>query len=150
MANLTKTADQTKGLKQVATQIKNAALFFAPKKTGNLKRALNTANRPESMVKVTNIGGGTRFTFSLIIAPSGAEYGKFWNSPNVSSTVRKGKTPNVPRSIDYGMQAVNDKSVKTEIDRLIGGYTDALIGEKVRVLVGGKLEKGFQQLSSIK
>lgn len=150
MANLSKVSNPIKELKQVATQIKNVALFFAPKKTGNLKRALNAENRPDSMFKIANIGAGTRFTFSLNIAPSGAEYGKFWNSPNVSSTVRKGKTPNVPRSIDYGIQALNDKSVKTEIDRLIAGYSDALVSEKIRVLVGGKLEKGFQQLSSIK
>lgn len=150
MANLSKIANQTKELKQVASQIKNVALFFAPKKTGKLKTALNAANRPDSMFKVTNVGSGTRFSFTLNIAPTGAEYGKFWNSPNISRTVRDGKTPNVPRSLDFGKQALDDKSVKTEIDRLIGGYTNALIGEKVKVLVGDKLEKRFRQLSSIK
>jgi hypothetical protein len=149
MANLANTATQTKALKQVSTTLKNAALFFAPIRTGNLKRALNTANRPDSMYKTTTSGNSTRFSFVLNISPTGAEYGKFWNSPNISQTVRDGKTKNVPRSLDFGQQAADDKSVKTEIDRLMQGYTAAIVGEKVKVL-GTILEKGFQQLSSIK
>jgi hypothetical protein len=124
MANISKLVRGNKELNKVATQIKNIALFYAPKKTGNLKRKMNQANRPSNMIKISS--GNTKFTIgvSLDIAPSGAEYGKYWNSPNVSRTVRNGKTRNVPRSIDYGKKALEDPQTKRELANFIKQFAD--------------------------
>ena len=124
MANLTSIVRGNKELNKVATQIKNIALFYAPKKTGNLKRKINQANRPSNMIKI--LTGSTKATvgISLDIAPDGAEYGKYWNSPNVSESVRKGKTRNVPRSIDYGKKALEDPQTKRELANFIKQFAD--------------------------
>jgi len=124
MANLTSIVRGNKELNKVATQIKNIALFYAPKKTGNLKRKINQANRPSNMIKI--LSGSTKVSIgiSLDIAPDGAEYGKYWNSPNVSESVRKGKTKNVPRSIDYGKKAMDDPQTKKEIGDFLKQFAD--------------------------
>jgi hypothetical protein len=76
------------------------------------------------MIKIGT--GNTKLTIgiSLDIAPNGAEYGKYWNSPNVSRTVREGKTKNVPRSIDYGKQALDDAQTKKELGDFLKQFTD--------------------------
>ncbi len=124
MANLTSIIRGNKELNKVATQIKNIALFYAPKKTGNLKRKMNQANRPSNMIKI--LSGSTKVSIgiSLDIAPDGAEYGKYWNSPNVSRTVRNGKTRNVPRSIDYGKKALEDPQTKKELNDFLKQFAD--------------------------
>jgi hypothetical protein len=133
MANLTSIVRGNKELNKVATQIKNIALFYAPKRTGNLKRKMNQANRPSNMIKIGT--GNTKLTIgvSLDIAPTGAEYGKYWNSPNVSESVRKGKTKNVPRSIDYGKKAMEDRQTKKELGDFLkqfaADYTKFIVKE---------------------
>jgi len=134
MANISQIVKGSKQLNQVATQIKNVALFYAPIKTGNLKRKMNQVNRPANMIKV--IQGKDRATIGvrLNIAPQGAEYGKYWNSPNVSETVRKGKTKNVPRSIDYGKQALNDPEIKKEWKKFFKEFSDDYVQAIIREL----------------
>lgn len=133
MANLGQIVKGARRLEEVASQVKNVALFYAPIKTGNLKRKMNQANKPAKMVKV--IAGKEKATVKLTlnIAPDGAEYGKYWNSPNVSETVRKGRTKNVPRSIDYGKQTFQDESVKRELksffEEFSAEYVKAILKE---------------------
>jgi hypothetical protein len=133
MANLSPKIRGSKALNQVATQIKNIALFYAPIKTGNLKRKMNQANRPSNMIRIVNGSTKSNISVSLDIAPDGAEYGKYWNSPNVSRTVRDGKTRNVPRSIDYGKQALEDPRVKKEwadfFKEFANDYVKAIVKE---------------------
>ena len=133
MANLGQIVKGAKRLNEVATQVKNVALFYAPKKTGNLKRKMNQANRPANMIKILEGKEKATIRLSLNIAPDGAEYGKYWNSPNVSETVRKGKTKNVPRSIDYGRQTFDDPSVKKELksffEEFSAEYVKAILKE---------------------
>lgn len=133
MASLSSITKGSKELKQVANQVKNVALFFAPKKTGNLKRRLNQANKPSNMVKIRNGNTKQTISISLNVSPDGAEYGKFWNRPNLSGTVAGGKTKNVPRSIDFGKQAMNDPSVKKEFAKFFKEfgkeYTKFLVKE---------------------
>lgn len=124
MANLTSIVRGNKELNKVATQIKNIALFYAPKKTGNLKRKMNQANRPSNMIKILSGSSKVTVGISLDIAPDGAEYGKYWNSPNVSRTVRDGKTKNVPRSIDYGKKALEDPQTKKELNDFLKQFAD--------------------------
>jgi hypothetical protein len=115
-----------KTLAQIANRIRDLAVLKAPKKTGNLKRKLADYNRPSGMIKQSKIGGSRSFEFELDVSPPGAEYGRFWNDPNVSETVRKGKTPNVPKAINFAQQAVNDPIVQKMIDDLVSEITDEI------------------------
>lgn len=134
MANINQVIRGSKKLTEIATQVKNTALFYAPKKTGNLKRRMNQANRPANMIKIINGKDKSNIRLTLNIATDGAEYGKYWNSPNVSETVRKGKTPNVPRSIDYGKQALNDPQVKKEWKEFFEEFSDEYVKAIIREL----------------
>jgi hypothetical protein len=128
MASLDKIVKKTPTLAQVANVIKKKAVALAPKKTGNLKNKLDTYNRPAGMVKRTMDGNKTlSFSFTLDVSPPGAEYGKFWNDPNVSSTVKRGKTPNVPKSINFADKALEDPEVLRMIDKVISDMTDDVV-----------------------
>ena len=115
-----------KTLAQIANRIKDLAVLKAPKKTGNLKRKLADYNRPSGMIKQSKSGGTRSFEFELDVSPPGAEYGKFWNDPNVSETVRRGKTPNVPKAINFAQQAINDPMIQKMIDDLVSEITDEI------------------------
>ena len=128
MSNLDKAVKKTPTLAQVANTIKKKTIAFAPKKTGNLKRQLDTYNRPAGMVKRTPIGKNSiSISFTLDVSPPGAEYGKFWNDPNVSSTVKRGKTPNVPKSINFADKALEDPEVKMMIDKVVSDVTNDIV-----------------------
>jgi len=129
MANLDKVVKKTPTLDQVANTIRKKAVALAPKKTGNLKSKLETYNRPSGMVKQKLSGKKMiSLSFTLDVSPPGAEYGKFWNDPNVSDSVRKGKTPNVPKSINFADKAMEDPEVKRMIDKVISDLTNDIVG----------------------
>jgi hypothetical protein len=65
------------------------------------------------MVKTDKNGDATVIFF---VAPPNAKYGKFWNDPNVSSTVRKQKTGN-KASINYGKKAYKTSEVKAAVKK---------------------------------
>jgi hypothetical protein len=120
-----------KTLAQIANSIKGLAVAKAPKRTGNLKKQLDTYNRPSGMIKESKTSKSRSFEFSLDVSPPGAEYGKYWNDPTVSSTVRNGKTKNVPGAINFADKAINDPS----IDRMINEYLEAM-GEDIAKQIG--------------
>jgi hypothetical protein len=128
-------------LAQIANKIRDLAVLKAPKKTGNLKRKLADYNRPSGMIKQSKAGSKRSFEFELDVSPPGADYGKFWNDPNVSSTVRNGKTPNVPKSINFAQQAINDPLVQKMIDDYVSSITDEIAAE-----VGNIVEKEFRDV----
>lgn len=118
-----------KSLAQIANRIRDLAVLKAPKKTGNLKRKLADYNRPAGMIKQSKAGGTRSFEFELDVSPPGAEYGKFWNDPNVSDSVRNGKTPNVPKSINFAEQALNDPQIQKMIDDFVNEIADEVAAE---------------------
>lgn len=129
MANLDKVVKKTPTLDQIANTIRKKAVALAPKKTGNLKNKLETYNRPAGMVKQKVSGKKmVSLSFTLDVSPPGAEYGKFWNDPNVSDSVRNGKTPNVPKSINFSDKAMEDPEVKRMIDKVISDMTNDIVG----------------------
>jgi hypothetical protein len=128
-------------LAQIANKIRDLAVLKAPKKTGNLKRKLADYNRPSGMIKQSKAGSKRSFEFELDVSPPGAEYGKFWNDPSVSSTVRNGKTPNVPKSINFAQQAINDPLVQKMIDDYVSSIADEIAAE-----VGNIVEKEFRDV----
>jgi hypothetical protein len=101
-------------LKDIAKQIGGLAVAKAPVKTGKLKRALAKANTPANVLKEDK--NTKSFSFEIDYAPPGAEYGKFWNDPTVSKTVRSGKTKNIPESINFASKAINSPIVDSLID----------------------------------
>jgi hypothetical protein len=116
-----------KSLAQIANKIKSLAVAKAPKKTGNLKRQLDTYNRPSGMIKESKTDKSRSFEFTLDVSPPGAEYGKFWNDPTVSDTVRRGKTKNVPGAINFAQKAIDDPSIEKMIDEYLLSITDEFV-----------------------
>lgn len=120
-------------LKDIAKQIGGLAVAKAPIKTGNLKRKLKSANTPNKVLKEDKKSGA--FSFEIDYAPRGAEYGMFWNDPTVSKTVKKGKTKNVPGSINFADKAINSPIV----DSLIQDYSDE-IAKKIAEQISNALD----------
>ena len=115
-------------LKDIAKQISGLTVANAPqsfkgsnrKRPGNLKRALKRANTPDKILKVDP--KTKSFSFEIDYAPPGAEYGMWWNDPTVSNTVRDGKTPNVPDSINFAEKAIYSPIV----DSMLNDYMDEI------------------------
>lgn len=132
-------ADITKKSRSLADTISRSVASRAPRKTGNLQRALIRANDVNTMFEVQ--GGGSRgigvksLTFTYNYAPDDAPYGKWWNDPSVSETVRKGKTKNVPNAINFADKGLNDPKVIRAIDELVD-----LIGESVLFKIDEELK----------
>ena len=118
MASLKDISKNTPTLAGIANTIKKTAVKLAPKDTGNLKRQLDTYNRPSGMVKTSINGGVMSYSFELDGSPPGAEYGRFWNDPTVSRTV-KGKP-----EVNFASRAINSPEVKQLIDKLVNETTD--------------------------
>jgi hypothetical protein len=103
----------------------------APKKTGNLQRALLRANNLNTMLNVQK--GGSKnvpiktITFTIDYAPDGAEYGMWWNDPTVSSTVKKGKTKNVPDKINFVATALREPQVQKALNDIYDLLGDTLL-----------------------
>ena len=76
-----------KALKDVAKTIKTLTIAYAPYKTGNLRRKINTANTYSTMIKYNVPKSGydalaaRPATVTIDYAPPGAEYGEFWDEP---------------------------------------------------------------------
>jgi hypothetical protein len=118
MATLAQTIKKTKGLEQIAQQVKNVALFYAPKDTGNLKREINKFNRAKNMVSVVGSGTRSKIKIDLDVSPPGAEYGKWFQDPPKVIKRRKFKQTAIKRgNWQFGKKALKDKSVKNEIKK---------------------------------
>jgi len=113
MASLKDISKNTPTLAGIANTIKKTAVKLAPKDTGNLKRQLDTYNRPSGMVKTSINGGVMSYSFELDVSPPGADYGKWWNDPTVSRTV-EGKP-----EVNFASRAINSPEVKQLIDKLV-------------------------------
>jgi hypothetical protein len=112
----------------------------APKKTGNLKAALLRANTLNTML---DVGKGSSksipvktITFSIDYAPDGAEYGMWWNEPTVSSTVKNGKTKNVPDRINFVETALKEPQVIKALDDIY-----SLLGDTILAGIEDELNK---------
>lgn len=123
-------------LLQVAQKLGDLTVAKAPKKTGNLKRQLRTANTGRKILGGMNSAQAERaiiedlksgtysFEFDIDVAPPGAEYGQWWNKPTVAGNVRKGKTRNVPDAIDFGEKAYLDPQFQAILNEYIDDLTD--------------------------
>jgi hypothetical protein len=77
--------------------------------------------------------GGTKsiplktITFTIDYAPDGAEYGMWWNDPTVSSTVRSGRTKNVPGRINFVETALSEPQVIRALDDIYDLLGDTIL-----------------------
>ena len=113
MASLKDISKNTPTLAQIANTIKKTAVKLAPKDTGNLKKQLDTYNRPSGMVKSTINGGVMSYSFELDVSPPGAEYGIFWNDPSTDKSTTRHRP-----EFNFASRAINSPEVKQMIDKL--------------------------------
>ena len=127
MASLQNIQPKTPTLNSVANLIKKKVVYYAPKKTGNLKRQIDSYNRPVGIIKQTIANKKIQLSFQIDVSPPGAEYGKWWNDPTVSSTVRNGNTQNIPQSINFAQKAFDDPEVQRAIDNLVNDVFNDIV-----------------------
>jgi hypothetical protein len=100
---------------------------------GNLQRALLKANNLNTMLNVQK--GTTKnvpiknITFTIDYAPDGAEYGMWWNDPTVSSTVRNGKTKNIPDKINFVENALREPRVQKALNDIYDLLGDTYLAQ---------------------
>ena len=103
----------------------------APEKTGRLKKALKKENNINTVFE--NTGGSSKtvplqsFEFSINYAPDGAPYGKYWNDPTLSKTVKNGKTKNIPESINFAEKAILTPEFQKGLDDLLDLIGDTIL-----------------------
>lgn len=137
-----------KTLLEVAQRLGELTAVKAPRKTGNLKRALRAANTGRKILGGKNSAQAERqiiddlktgtFTFELDIdvAPPGAEYGQWWNEPTLASNIKNGKTKNIPEGINFAEKAYES----AEFQSILSEYIDTL-GDKVAESVAKAIDK---------
>ena len=107
------------------------------KPPGNLKRTLkeyntgrnvlsgrNSAQAEKQLIEDLKTGTFT-FEFNINIAPKGAEYGKYWNDPDVSEQVENQRTGNKDK-INFAEQAEDSAEFQSMIDDYIETLTDKI------------------------
>jgi hypothetical protein len=131
--------DVTKKSKSLADVISRSVAKGAPRKTGNLQRALKRANNINTMFEVQ--GGSSKeiivrsLVFTYNYAPDDAEYGMWWNEPTLAKNIKNGKTKNVPSGINFADKGLNDPQVIRAIDELVD-----LIGDSVLKRISNELK----------
>ena len=107
------------------------------KSAGNLKRQLKSVNTGRNVLSGRNSAGAEKqliedlktgtftFEFNIDVAPKGAEYGKYWNDPDVSSTVENQRTGNKDK-INFADQAIESAEFQSMLDDYIETLTDKI------------------------
>lgn len=125
-----------KALEDIAQTIRTSVVAIAPRKTGNLKEQLFKYNTPQRILSgkklPTSLTKTRKFNlqFTIEVSPPGAEYGKYWNDPTISKSVKNGKTSNVPRSINFVSKAMKEAAVRRKIKEL-GPIIASLVGQEI-------------------
>ena len=104
---------------------------------GNLKRQLKSVNTGRNVLSGRNSAGAEKqliedlktgtftFEFNINVAPKGAEYGKYWNDPDVSQQVENQRTGNKDK-INFADQAVESAEFQSMLDDYIETLTDKI------------------------
>lgn len=130
-------------LLQVAQRLGDLAVAKAPKKTGNLKRQLRTANTGRKILGdrnsaqaekaiIEDLKSGTyTFEMQIDVAPEGAEYGEYWNDPSTD----KSRTRHRPE-FNFANQAYLDPGFQAVFNEYIETLT-----EKIALSIGKAIDK---------
>ena len=133
-------SDITKKSKSLSNVISKTVASYAPRKTGNLQRALKRTNNINTMFEVQ--GGASKemivrsLVFTYNYSPDDAPYGMWWNEPTLASNIKNGKTKNIPESINFAEKGLNDPQVMSAIDELV-----TLIGDSVLERINKELKE---------
>lgn len=105
----------------------------APKKTGNLQKAIRRANNINTMLDLkkgtSKIIPIQTITLTLDYAPDDAQYGMWWNDPTLSRTVKNGKTKNVPSKINFVEKTLQEPAVIKALNDIYDLVGDVVIEE---------------------
>ena len=117
-------------LESIAVKIRELAVAKAPRDTGYLKKRIKEANTPAKtkMIKVSN----NEISISLDYAPSGAEYGQFFNDPpSINSKRRKKLKATAIRrgNWNYAIEAMNDIDLSQQFNDFIDELGDFYVKE---------------------
>jgi hypothetical protein len=127
-----------KTLESIAVKIRDLSIAKAPKDSGYLIRRIKEANTP-AKTKMIKQGKGLSAVITLDYAPSGAEYGQWFNTPpEVKSKRRKKlqKTAIRKGNWNYAIEAINDD----ELNRKFEDYL-ALLGDYIVEDIEFKFDK---------
>jgi hypothetical protein len=84
------------------------------------------------MLEITSVDSKTKMVKGIEIsynyAPDGAEYGRYWNDPTVSDSVRNQKTGNKDK-INFAEKGLNDSKVNDKIDELLDILGDTTLAQ---------------------
>ena len=117
-------------LESIAVRIRELAVAKAPRDTGHLKKRIKEANTPAKtkMIKVSN----NEISISLDYAPTGAEYGQWFNEPpSVNSKRRKKLKATAIRkgNWNYAIEAMNDIDLSQQFNDFIDELGDFYVKE---------------------
>ena len=117
-------------LESIAVKIRELAIAKAPRDTGYLKKRIKEANTPAKtkMIKVSN----NEISISLDYAPTGAEYGQWFNEPpSVNSKRRKKLKATAIRkgNWNYAIEAMNDIDLSQQFNDFIDELGDFYVKE---------------------
>ena len=118
-------------LESIAVKIRELAVAKAPRDTGNLRSKIKTANTPakSKMIKISN---KKDITISLDYAPTGAEYGQWFNEPPTPKSKRRKalqRTAIRRGNWNYAINAINDKDLSKQFDDFLAELGDYYVEE---------------------
>lgn len=117
-------------LESIAVKIRDLAYAKAPEDSGNLKNKIKSANTPAKtkMIKVSN--DLKDISISLDYAPTGAEYGQWFNEPPIPASKRRKslkKTAISRGNWNYAMDAMNDVDLSKQFDDFLNELGDYIV-----------------------
>lgn len=117
-------------LESIAVKIRDLAVAKAPRDTGYLKKRIKEANTPAKtkMIKVSN----KEISISLDYAPTGAEYGQWFNEPPAANSKRRKKlkaTAIRKGNWNYAIEAMNDIDLSAQFNDFIDELGDFYVKE---------------------
>ena len=121
-------------LESIAVKIRDLAIAKAPKDTGNLKRRIKEANTP-AKTKMIKINSSKDITISLDYAPTGAEYGQWFNEPPAVASKRRKKLQRTAirkGNWNYAMNAINDDDLSQQFNDFLDELGD-YYGEEIEL-----------------
>lgn len=118
-------------LESIAVRIRDLAVKNAPKDTGNLRNRIKVTNTPAKSKMIKQLRD-LSVVISLDYAPTGAEYGQWFNDPpKVGSKRREGlrKTAIRKGNWNYAVDAMEDKNLNKEFQEYLDLLGDYVIEE---------------------
>ena len=128
-----------RALESIAVGIRELALAKAPVDTGNLKNRIRLANTPAKSKMIKTLGELDEITITLDYAPTGAEYGQWFNDPPRVASKRRKKlkqTAVFKGNWNYAIDAMEDPTLSKKFDELVDALGDYVV-EEIEIALDG-------------